>query len=135
MRHSGGGRSFTARTAFNVPAVSGNYASERITLGVDASGKFTGESFSELSVLVEGSGNAPLYPTGISVELWVPGASASNGTALTDADYTLAGTGFAALTAAGLTRWAVGRLAGAQIRVKATAAGLGGQQYVSVTAG
>lgn len=136
MRHTAGGRSFTARQGFSLPVAANSYASERITAGIDSAGRMTGESFSEVSVLVEGSGDGPVSPVAISVELWVPSAAASDGGPLADSDFTLAGSGFAAITAAGLTRFAVGRLPGFQVRVKPTAVTPGGiTQYVSVWAG
>lgn len=136
MRHMAGGTSFRARQGFTLPAVANNYANDTITMGVDSNGRLTNESFSEISVLVESSGDGPAAPVAFSVELWIPSAGTSDDAGRTSSDYTLAGSNFAAITAVGLTKWSVGRLPGAQIRVKPTAANPGGLvQYVSVWAG
>jgi hypothetical protein len=102
------------RATFNVPVGAGNYANERITLGAVGPGTRS-VSFSEITALAE----AP-FLAGATVELWL--RKVADGTeaagSMTDEDYTLAGTNFTGLTAAGAQRWAVSAWPGAQIRVK-----------------
>lgn len=114
------------RATFNVPARAGDYASERITFGPAGSGDQE-QAFQGFSALCEG----PFLASAV-VELWLPriadGGKAAS--ALTDADYSLAGT---LLTAAGLgSVTPAGCWTGGQIRVKS--GGSQGQLTISGTA-
>lgn len=125
-------RSFTqgpldkGRVTFNVPAASGNYASERLTLGAVASGvqEF---SFQEIMALAE------TLVAGAVVELWLP--QISDGTlaasARTDANYFLSGTNFPTLVAQGAIRWPLTGWPGGQIRVRS--GGISGQMAISAS--
>lgn len=142
MRHSHGPRAFTGRVGFVLPIVAGNYAEQRLTFGVSSTGQITGESYSEVQIIAEDSLNNPRpggsATTTFVVELWLPPAMPSSGaTTVADADYTLAGSNFATLTAAGSIRFALGRVVGGQIRVKAGSLPLAfpATLMVSVTAG
>lgn len=125
------------RKAFMVPAVSGDYASERITFGDVVSGQ-SPESFLGVTALFEGT-----PPSGARLELWLPKApSGSEGHGdVTDDDYYYSGqcvlavgssapTGDTASYASGT--WALSGLTGAQLRVKS--AGSGGEIGVSAWA-
>lgn len=127
-KNTGRGKKADGRKAFTVPAVSGDYAEERLTFGAVNSGTQADE-FEEVTALAEG----PLV-AGATVELWLPRVRAGDKqhAELTDADYTLAGTNFATLTAAGAVRWLLSGWPGAQIRVKS--GGIPGTQNVSAAA-
>lgn len=119
------------RQSFTVPAVSGDYAEERLTLGDVASG-LSEMAFREITAVAEGSASHP-FVSGITVELWLPKLADGNEAAssISDDDYTLAGTNFTTLTAAGGVRWALSAYPGGQIRVKS--GGNSGTQWVSAT--
>lgn len=114
-------RKFKARVLVNVPAVAGNYADERVTFGLTGPGQAE-DAFEEVQVLAESP-----FPAGAVVELWLRKVSdateaASDMTASPQDDYTLAGTNFTTLTAAGSVRWALSGWPGGQIRVKSGSA-------------
>lgn len=119
-----------ARQAFNVPAVAGNYANERITFGAVGVGEID-QDFLAFTVLAEG----PLVP-GCTVELWLPRVADATvlASARTDTDYTNSGiTPITAATAAAQTYLGNGGgWVGAQVRVKS--GGTAGVQGVSATA-
>lgn len=120
---------FRGRITAAVPSTSGNYATERITFGASAVG--VGEqTISGITCLLESGGTAST-----TVELWVRRESGDDKaqSAMTDADYTLAGSDFASLSAAGLKSWTfAGGIVGAQIRVKS--GGVAGPSNVSAWA-
>lgn len=120
-----------ARQGFTVPATSGNYANERITFGQVAANLLP-STFEGFCLVVEDSLNAP-FVASCSVEVWVarfPDATTPV-SALTDADYTFAGTAFR-FTSGGLQNVTLNAYHLFQIRVK-SGGGLGGTQFVSVT--
>jgi hypothetical protein len=124
-------RRFSARVGFVVPGTAGNYATEVIDVvpvgPVQAPG-----TVAEIVALAEGSPNAP-FVTGVTVELWLARMPV-DGTPIAWGDFTLAGTNFTTLTAAGAVRWAVPGWHRAQVRVKAGVNPVGGTQFVSVSA-
>ena len=125
------------RQIFNVPQASGDYASERITLGAVAPGEGD-QSFLGVTALIEGTA-----PSGAVVELWL--AQVTDGAALasnrTDDNYFYAGQLIApprvAFTSAGSTvsfgsaTWALAGYPGAQLRVRS--GGVSGPLAVSAT--
>ena len=101
-----------ARIVVNVPAVAGDYASERITFGSVSAGDIE-QSYMGASVLVEGT------LAGATIELWLP--QVSDGTLAasnrTDANYFFSGSAIGApLTGAGT--WPLAGWPGLQFRVK-----------------
>lgn len=115
------------RKTFNVPATSGNYAEERITFGDVQSGDAE-MAFREITALAESP-----FVNSATVELWLPKVADGSEAAsdISDADYTLAGTNFTTLTAAGGVRWVLSAYPGAQIRVKS--GGVTGGMSISAT--
>lgn len=124
-------RRFSQRIGANVPTVSGNYANEYVDVlpvgPVQAPG-----AMAEIVALAEGSVNAP-FVAGVTVELWLARMPV-DATPIADGDFTLAGTNFTTLTAAGAVRWAVPGWHRARVRVKAGVNPVGGVQFVSVSA-
>jgi hypothetical protein len=119
-------RRFAGRIVAVVPGVSGNYANERVTVQAVGAAQGPG-TITEITALAE----AP-FVAGTVVELWL--ARWSDGVnAITDNDYTLAGSNFPSLTAAGAQRWSVSGWHLAQVRVKSGSV-VGGSQGVTVTA-
>ena len=98
---------------FNVPGVSGNYASERITIGAAGSGDYEG-AIEEVTAWVE---DVNLL-TGASLELWLcrvadGGLAAS---AMTDQNYSNSGT--TPITTVSMQRWLLSGVPSIQIRCK-----------------
>lgn len=118
------------RVTFTVDGVSGDYANERLTFGVVASGVIP-DAFSSVAALIEGGPDGSPEPSGIVVELWLPRIAGTDKSAdqLTDADYFFAGNVLApagvakSVTGAntvqfGSATWNLGAWPGAQLRVK-----------------
>lgn len=119
-------RRAAGRKTFNVPATSGNYAEERLTLGKPSNSGTQADSFEEVTALAES------LVTGATVELWLsrlPGDDKA-ASALEDSDFT--NSGLTTLTAAGVVRWLLSGWPVVQIRVKS--GGTLGEMAVSATA-
>lgn len=113
-----------ARQIFNVPSGAGNYASEKITLGVGGAGT-TADSVREVSALVE------VLVAGAVLELWLPQVSdgtQADGTR-TDANYF--NSAVTPVSTAALGRWLVSAWPGVQLRVKS--GGIAGAMTVSAS--
>jgi hypothetical protein len=113
------------RQTFNVPATSGNYASEVITFGPVGSGDGV-QYFREIMALVEG------FVTGATVELWLAKVPAAGETASGRGADDWVNSGLTTATAAGAVRWQLSAWPGAQIRVKSGAA-IGGVMTISAS--
>jgi hypothetical protein len=126
-----------ARVTATVPAVSGDYANERIEFGDVGSGQY-GQSFMGVTALIE------QIPASARVELWLPKvADASlNAADRTDSDFFYAGLVLVparvAYTATGETAsygsasWPLCGYPGAQLRIRS--GGIGGSAVISATA-
>lgn len=110
---------------FNVPAISGNYATEVITFGKAQAGQAS-QYFREVSALVEQA-----ILTGASVELWLP--QVPDGTVSADAEGpgTYWNSNVTPLITQALGRWQISGWPGAQLRVKS--GGTGGVLTVSAS--
>lgn len=132
-----------ARQSFTVPATSGDYANEVITIGAVPSG-VPPTDFAGVTILLEGAGtvNDPLK--NVVVELWLPRVEASDKaqSQMTSADYYHSGqvvvpvgvafTGVGVTSSFGSLTYALSGYPGAQIRVKS--GGTAGSCVVSVSA-
>ena len=133
----------TARRTFNVPGTSGNYAEEVITFGADADGQ-ADLSFLGVTALIESGASGSAWPSGATVELWLPEVAAAQvtGSDRSPANYhysglvlSAAGTAYAptgATASFGSATWPLAGYPGAQLRVKS--GGVSGQGVVSATA-
>jgi hypothetical protein len=92
---------------FSLPAASGSYSAERITVGAVRSG-MPEDAFQGITISVDTS------VSGMSCELWLPRVGKAAGTLL-DTDYKYTGK---SIGATGSETWALAGYPGAQIRVK-----------------
>lgn len=107
---------------FSLPAASGSYSAERITVGAVKSGMVE-DSFQGITISVDTS------VSGMTCELWLPKVGRSAGEVVLDADYKYTGK---SIGATGSETWALAGYPGAQIRVKS--GGSAGSPVISYSA-
>jgi hypothetical protein len=113
------------RVTFQVPAISGNYATETITFGKAQPGQSV-QYFREVSALVEQA-----ILAGAVVELWLPQVPDGTVSAEQEGPGTYWNTNVTPLSTQALGRWQISAWPGAQLRVKS--GGVGGALTVSAS--
>ena len=109
------------QVTFSLPAASGSYSAERITVG-DVKAGMPEDSFQGITISVDTT------VTAMTCELWLPRVGAVSGTLL-DTDYKYTGK---TIGATGSETWALAGYPGAQIRVKS--GGTAGSPVISYSA-